>query len=1264
MNRLLVVLSVLCLAVTAAAQTNPIAGTWTLVFDDEFNGTTLNTNLWNPSGWVDNPGLELETYYATNVVVTNGLLQLWVYNPSSGVYTSGKVTTMDKFWQKYGYFEASINVPRNGGFWPAWWLLKEPYNTNDVSEPDWPPEVDILEITGESGGAQTSISCNIFYGPNYPLSGGGGASDDNVSVSISDATTGFHTYGYQWTPTSHTFYQDGVSLGSISAHPYTLYPMWAILQMAIRSTPSGSLPAAMQVDYVRIWALTNQLPPIITSQPSTQTVLINTPATFSVTCTNALSYQWTMAGTNVAGATSSTWTYTPSAVQTQRVSVVVTNAYGGIQSGFVQLQAQAQSGPLAQIGVSPANASVAPGGQQQFSATGADLLGEPLVPQPSFTWSVTGGGTIDGTGLFTAGSLAGGPFNVTAASGGITGVASVSVVTASGGTIGNTQEGTSTDTMWNNGAWINLGRFQAGSNLVVSTMFAKVGAASGGYKCAIYTDNGGNANTLLGGTAEVRGPTNGWNVFPLTSLITLTNGQYYWLAIWSDDANAQVYYSDTSGTLRWGQYNYGTWPNPITTIGGSTLDYCVYATGIAAPVASFVGSPTAGVEPLLVTFTDNSTGTITSRFWDFGDGATSDTTSTVVAHTYAVTGTNTVVLTVSGPVGTNSLSRAGYIVVTSPPAQIAVTPDSLGFGPVVIGQINSLTFQVVNNGGQTLNGTAATAAPFSIGSGSPFSVAPGQTGQVAVAFAPTSALSYSNAVVFSSNGGNNTNTATGSGLTGPLAQIGVSPANANVAPGGQQQFSATGADLLGEPLVPQPSFTWSVTGGGTIDGTGLFTAGSLAGGPFNVTAASGGITGVASVSVVTASGGTIGNTQEGTSTDTMWNNGAWINLGRFQAGSNLVVSTMFAKVGAASGGYKCAIYTDNGGNANTLLGGTAEVRGPTNGWNVFPLTSLITLTNGQYYWLAIWSDDANAQVYYSDTSGTLRWGQYNYGTWPNPITTIGGSTLDYCVYATGIAAPVASFVGSPTAGVEPLLVTFTDNSTGTITSRFWDFGDGATSDTTSTVVAHTYAVTGTNTVVLTVSGPVGTNSLSRAGYIVVTSPPAQIAVTPDSLGFGPVVIGQTNSLTFQVINNGGQTLNGTVAMAAPFSIGVGSPFSVAPGQTGQVAVVFAPTSALNYSNAVVFSSNGGNSTNPVTGTGAMSSVVIDAGSLIRLPDGRIQFGVTASAGATQATVWGTATLSSPDWKVLGTVPLTGGSGEFIDDPVPTGPIRFYRASVP
>ena len=45
-----------------------------------------------------------------------------------------------------------------------------------------------------------------------------------------------------------------------------------------------------------------------------------------------------------------------------------------------------------------------------------------------------------------------------------------------------------------------------------------------------------------------------------------------------------MYYSSSSGTLRWGQYNYGTWPNPITTTGGSTFDYCIYAVGSAALV--------------------------------------------------------------------------------------------------------------------------------------------------------------------------------------------------------------------------------------------------------------------------------------------------------------------------------------------------------------------------------------------------------------------------------------------------------------------------------------------------------------------------------------------------------------------------------------------------------------------------------------------------------------------------------------------------------
>jgi hypothetical protein len=75
-------------------------------------------------------------------------------------------------------------------------------------------------------------------------------------------------------------------------------------------------------------------------------------------------------------------------------------------------------------------------------------------------------------------------------------------------------------------------------------------------------------------------------------------------------------------------------------------------------------------------------------------------------------------------------------------------------------------------------------------------------------------------------------------------------------------------------------------------------------------------------------------------------------------------------------------------------------------------------------------------------------------------------------------------------------------------------------------------------------------------------------------------------------------------------------------------------------------------------------VIIYLRSLTQLPDGRVQFGVTAGPGATQLTVWGAATLSAPDWKILGTVPLTGGLGVFIDELAPTGPTRFYRATVP
>ena len=84
---------------------------------------------------------------------------------------------------------------------------------------------------------------------------------------------------------------------------------------------------------------------------------------------------------------------------------------------------------LTTITVTPPTASVPTGGTQQYSATGRDQFGQLTSPQPTFSWSVTGGGTIDPTGLFTA-ATAGGPFTVNSSSGSVSGTATVNVTSA------------------------------------------------------------------------------------------------------------------------------------------------------------------------------------------------------------------------------------------------------------------------------------------------------------------------------------------------------------------------------------------------------------------------------------------------------------------------------------------------------------------------------------------------------------------------------------------------------------------------------------------------------------------------------------------------------------------------------------------------------------------------------------------------------------------------------------------------------------------
>jgi len=78
-------------------------------------------------------------------------------------------------------------------------------------------------------------------------------------------------------------------------------------------------------------------------------------------------------------------------------------------------------------------------------------------------------------------------------------------------------------------------------------------------------------------------------------------------------------------------------------------------------VAHFEATPSAGNAPLTVQFTDLSTGEITAWRWDFGDGVTSEERDPV--HVYAVAGSYSVSLRVSGPFGSSRESKDGYILV-------------------------------------------------------------------------------------------------------------------------------------------------------------------------------------------------------------------------------------------------------------------------------------------------------------------------------------------------------------------------------------------------------------------------------------------------------------------------------------------------------------------------------------------------------------------------------------------------------------------------
>jgi PKD repeat protein len=90
---------------------------------------------------------------------------------------------------------------------------------------------------------------------------------------------------------------------------------------------------------------------------------------------------------------------------------------------------------------------------------------------------------------------------------------------------------------------------------------------------------------------------------------------------------------------------------------------------LVAPAANFSGTPTNIYATQSVSFTDYSFGNITSWHWNFGDGNTLNTNASAsVNHAYALPGSYTVTLIVTGVGVSATNAQTGYIVVNSTPA--------------------------------------------------------------------------------------------------------------------------------------------------------------------------------------------------------------------------------------------------------------------------------------------------------------------------------------------------------------------------------------------------------------------------------------------------------------------------------------------------------------------------------------------------------------------------------------------------------------------
>ncbi|WPX08917.1 carbohydrate binding domain-containing protein [Anaerocellum danielii] len=265
--------------------------TWQLVWEDDFNGSSIDTTKWNftiGAGGYGNNELQYYSDRPENARVENGklIIEARKEDYQGSPYTSAKLTTQGKFAFTYGRVEVKAKLPEGQGVWPAIWMMPEDLNIYG----GWPAcgEIDIMELLGQEPnkvyGTIHYGNPHTYHGGNYTLPDGKKFSDD------------FHIFALEWEPGEIRWYVDDVlyyktsdwfSRSSNEAFDYT-YPapfdreFYLILNVAVGGNWPGYppenadyFPQRMEVDYVKVYKRVGvtyservSKPPVDTSYPA------------------------------------------------------------------------------------------------------------------------------------------------------------------------------------------------------------------------------------------------------------------------------------------------------------------------------------------------------------------------------------------------------------------------------------------------------------------------------------------------------------------------------------------------------------------------------------------------------------------------------------------------------------------------------------------------------------------------------------------------------------------------------------------------------------------------------------------------------------------------------------------------------------------------------------------------------------------------------------------------------------------------------------